>query len=71
VCVRKETAKAASALILRFFHGYYPSEITQLLCTSRQAVAELLRVARAEVKAFLLEPQRLVFLSPVASLPEL
>ncbi len=70
VCARKESAKAASALILRFFHGYYPSEIAPLLCTSRQAVAELLRVARAEVKAFLLEPQQLVFLSPVAALPE-
>ena len=71
VCVRKETAKAASALILRFFHGYYPSEIARMLCTSRQAVAELLRVARAEVKVFLLEPQRLGFLSTVESLPEL
>lgn len=71
VCVRKETAKAASALILRFFHGYYPSEITQLLCTSRQAVAELLRVARAEVKVFLLEPQRLGFLSSVEALSEI
>jgi RNA polymerase sigma factor (sigma-70 family) len=71
VCVRKETAKAASALILRFFHGYYPSEMAQMLCASRQAVAELLRVARAEAKVFLLEPQRLSFLSAVESLPEL
>lgn len=71
VGARKETAKAASALILRFFQGYYPSEIAQMLCTSRQAVAELLRVARAEVKVFLLEPQRLGFLSFVGSLPEL
>ncbi len=26
-CARKETSKAGSVLILRFFHGYYPSEI--------------------------------------------
>src|SRR5262249_54465294 len=26
-CVRKETSKAGSILILRFFHGYYPGEI--------------------------------------------
>jgi len=30
-CARKETSKAGSVLILRFFHGYYPSEIAKLL----------------------------------------
>jgi RNA polymerase sigma factor (sigma-70 family) len=71
VGARKESAKAASALILRFFHGYYPSEIAQILCTSRQAIAELLRVARAEVKVFLTEPQRLSLMqsTPAPALP--
>lgn len=46
VCVRKETAKAASALILHFFHGYYPGEVAALLCVSRPAVKELMRMAR-------------------------
>jgi len=26
-CLRKQTSKAGSVLILRFFHGYYPTEI--------------------------------------------
>src|SRR5262245_58453663 len=28
-CLRKETSKSGSVLILRFFHGYYPNEIAQ------------------------------------------
>src|SRR6266540_1436560 len=35
-CVRKENAKIASVLILRFFHGYYPSEIVQIMLSSGQ-----------------------------------
>src|SRR5260370_3906051 len=41
-CTRKESSRAGSALILRFFLGYYPGEIAQILRTSRQAVADLL-----------------------------
>ena len=52
-CARKETARAASVMILRFFHGYYPSEISQILRSSRQAVSIGLRLARAEAKASL------------------
>ncbi len=33
-CIRKETSKAGSVLILRFFHGYYPSEIARILKAS-------------------------------------
>src|SRR5260370_19182032 len=29
-CARKEPSKAGSILILRFFHGYYPEEISKL-----------------------------------------
>jgi RNA polymerase sigma factor (sigma-70 family) len=64
-CVRKQSSKAGSVLILRFFHGYYPSEIAQVLRTSRQAVAELLRVARFEVKLYLEDPSRLSFMSEI------
>ena len=39
-CMRKETAKAGSVLILRFFHGYYPDEIASLLRVKRPAVSE-------------------------------
>ncbi len=47
---RKGSSKAASALILRFFHGYYPSEIAQVMKCSRGAVYELLRRARSEAR---------------------
>jgi DNA-directed RNA polymerase specialized sigma24 family protein len=36
--VRKETSKAGSVLLLRFFRGYYPSELAQVLRTPRQVV---------------------------------
>src|SRR5260370_16130710 len=37
-CVRKETSKAGSVLILRFFLGYYPSEVAHVLRTPSQVV---------------------------------
>ncbi len=58
-CDRKESSKASSALILRFFHGYYPGEIAALFCISRPAVKELLRMARGEAKLFLQDPAKL------------
>jgi len=45
-CTRRTTHKAGSVLILRFFFGYYPSEIAQLLRTSRAAVDKLTHTAR-------------------------
>ncbi len=62
-CTRKETSKAGSVLILRFFHGYYPSEITKVIRGSRQAVDLRLRRARAEAKASLGNPEGLVFMN--------
>jgi RNA polymerase sigma factor (sigma-70 family) len=62
-CTRKETSKAGSVLILRFFHGYYPSEITKVIHGSRQAVDLRLLRARAEAKANLANPERLVFIN--------
>lgn len=58
-CARKEKAKAACALILRFFHGYYPSEVARVLRTTRQAVDVRLLGARNEVKLFLENPRAL------------
>lgn len=52
-CARKETAKIASVLILRFFHGYYPDEITQIAGSPRSAIDKWLRLARIEAKASL------------------
>jgi RNA polymerase sigma factor (sigma-70 family) len=62
-CVRKESSRAASILILRFFHGYYPSEIALIARTNRRAVDERLRVARSEARLYLNDPTRLRFLN--------
>ncbi len=59
-CLRKQTSKAARALILRFFHGYYPGEIARILHATDQAVDTRLRMARAEARAFVAAPDRLV-----------
>lgn len=61
-CARKETSKAGSILILRFFHGYFPSEITKVIRGSRQAVDLRLRRARIEAKVILAKPDVLVLM---------
>src|SRR6202035_1553915 len=53
---RKETSKAASVLILRFFHSYFPAEIAGILRTSRQAVEIWLLNARRESRLYLEDP---------------
>jgi RNA polymerase sigma factor (sigma-70 family) len=62
-CIRKETSKAGSVLILRFFHGYYTTEIAQVMCAQRGAVDQWLRLARREVKAYLDDPHSLRFMT--------
>ena len=61
-CLRKETSKAGSVLILRFMHGYYPREIAQVMRSTRPAVEERLRNARSEAKQYLLNPKSLRFM---------
>ena len=62
-CLRKESSKAGSVLILRFMHGYYPGEIARFTRTTREAVEERLRVARSEAKQYLKDPESLRFIS--------
>ncbi len=62
-CMRKETSKAGSVLLLRFFHGYYPMEIARIIKSPRGAVDELLRAARAEARVYLANPTSLGFVS--------
>lgn len=57
-CIRKETSKGGSVLILRFFHGYYPEEIAIVLKSSRDLVYRRLSLARSEAKAFLEDPNK-------------
>ncbi|MEP7341900.1 MAG: RNA polymerase sigma factor, partial [Acidobacteriota bacterium] len=58
-CARKESSKAGSVLILRFFLGYYPSEITRVLGSTRKVVDMRLQSARREARAYLEAPERL------------
>lgn len=74
---RKQTSRAASVLILRFFLSYLPSEIVTLFGTTRVAVESHLRDARLEVRAYLRNPRSIRFLgfdvtpsSSERSLPE-
>jgi DNA-directed RNA polymerase specialized sigma24 family protein len=56
---RKDSAKSASMLILRFFLGYYPDEIMCIARTSGQAVRKRLQEARQEAELYLSAPGRL------------
>lgn len=62
-CVRKESSKAGSVLILRFMHGYYPVEIARFTGSTREAVEERLRVARNEARLYLKDPESLRFIN--------
>jgi len=52
-CERRETYRGASVLILRFFHGYYPNEIAQILRSSMDSVYGFLKLTRREARSFL------------------
>jgi DNA-directed RNA polymerase specialized sigma24 family protein len=67
--LRKETSKAGSVLILRFFHGYYPSETAQVLSTPRRVVDNWLGLARREARLYLENPTALVFMTKSESEP--
>ena len=47
-CIRKETSKSGSILILRFFHGYYPGEIARVALCNRRAVDDWMLIARKD-----------------------
>jgi RNA polymerase sigma factor (sigma-70 family) len=61
-CSRMQTSRSASVLALRFFLGYYPSEIVRILQTTPVAVDKLLQAARLEARVFLERPGTLRFL---------
>jgi RNA polymerase sigma factor (sigma-70 family) len=62
-CARKESSRAGSVLILRFFHDYFPTEIAGILNSSRHCVDQWQGLARREVKLFMDEPGRLRFVN--------
>jgi RNA polymerase sigma factor (sigma-70 family) len=52
-CERKRSVRSASVLILRFFHGYYPTELMEILRARRSSVDKWLQAARNEARLFL------------------
>jgi len=61
-CLRKQSSRAGSVLILRYFHGYHLSEIAAVLRGTFQAVRQQLTFARNEARLFLENPQALKIL---------
>lgn len=59
VCWRKESAKSASVLILRFFHGYYHEEVMRIGRMTRKSVDTSLWEAKEETRLYLSDPGRL------------
>ena len=61
-CLRKQSSRAGSVLILRFFHGYHVSEIAAVLGGTCQSVRQSLKFARQEARVFLEYPGSLKFI---------
>jgi RNA polymerase sigma factor (sigma-70 family) len=57
LCLRKESSKSASVMILRFFHGYFPGEIARVMRANSQVVKVRLNTARNEAKSVIENPQ--------------
>jgi len=51
--VGREESREASALLLRYFHGYYPKEIARVLNCRRPLVDTYLKIARKKLKVFM------------------
>src|ERR1044071_4220447 len=72
-CARKESSRAGSVLILRFFHDYFPTEIAAVLNSSRHCVDQWQRLARREAKVSIDEPSRMRFVhaTPPSTRPQI
>jgi hypothetical protein len=68
-CTRKESSKAGSILILRFFHGYFPSEVSRIARITPRTVDEFLRLARREARLFCTDPTQIAFLTKTHTMP--
>jgi RNA polymerase sigma factor (sigma-70 family) len=64
VCERRHTSRTARILILRFFFGYYPSEVMKIVQMSRGAIDRSLQVAREEVRFSLERPGTIRSITP-------
>ena len=70
-CVRKQSSRAGSVLILRYFHGYHLSEIAEVLRVNFHAVHQQLTCARNEARLFLEDPTALKFIQQYPEMPSL
>src|SRR5690242_5514748 len=61
-CLRKQSSRAGSVLLLRYFHGYHLSEVAAVLRTTFHAVRQQLTFARNEARVFLENPRALKFI---------
>lgn len=61
-CLRKQSSRAGSVLILRYFHGYLASEIAQVIGGTCESVRQNLKFARNEARLFLEDPGALKFI---------
>ncbi len=68
-CARKESSRAGSVLILKYFHEYLATEIAGVIGSSRNCVDQLHASARREAKVFLNEPGRLRFVAKTGAEP--
>ncbi len=62
LCERKETSKGGSALLLRYFLGYFRNEIQLITRSSESAVDYLLSTVTREVRLYLDKPHKLNFI---------
>ena len=62
-CARKESSRAGSVLILKYFHEFLATEIAAIIRSSRHCVDQLHAIARREAKVYLDEPGRLRFVA--------
>ena len=60
-CLRKETSISGSVVVLRYFHGYYASEVSRIIRRSRNAVEARLVAARREISQYLANPDSVQF----------
>jgi DNA-directed RNA polymerase specialized sigma24 family protein len=61
VCARRKTSRVAAVYILRFFLGYLPAEVMEILCLSRTAYDTHIEAGRLEARAYLERPHVLWF----------
>jgi DNA-directed RNA polymerase specialized sigma24 family protein len=56
LCERKNTSRSASVFILRYFLGYFPYELMQIVQSTRSAIDKAVRAARNEARLDLERP---------------